>query len=545
MTQTSNAPHPLPCVVQLGFAGSRRLFEKPPADPKLRAELDLKVERHLMGCLAQLREKLDLHANHFLVGMSQIACGADMLFTRACLQAMPQPIPQRIVLPQHRAAYLSAAGSDGTLDFTEEEQAEAEALLKEQHIIQERVVSRSADRAAQFMETSVEILRVSDVIVCLLRHDSSTKPGGTNELLERAKKRGTPVLEICVGLQNGEPTFDERWHNLDAEHPFERPHLPPELAHESVRIAIEPLPTIAEFCEPLKKLVSTQAQGHQRLFRWAAGAIIVTHTLATICATVAVVYHKPGEHHEPFSLYHPGLIPPLLAVEVLLLLAGFWVHQHLHHSHAARLWAAARVVAELARSVRAIGPHHVYLAHLFRLPLPHRFRFLLRTLNVLHLRSTWPNRMADWKGTRDTYIHDRVDHQIAFYEKSLAKDERRSQWCQFFFTVYSLLAMAATVEKLAVSIWSPANEAWLAELGLLAIVLPVVAVGGLSWSAALDCEARVETFGETLRFLKRQRPLLEQAASVGEFDGLLLETETTLLGETANWFSRRSNTGVT
>ena len=96
------------------------MFEKPPADPKLRAELDSKVERHLMGCLAQLREKLDLHANHFLVGMSQIACGADMLFTRACLHAMPQPIPQRIVLPQHRAAYFSAVGSDRTLDFTEE-----------------------------------------------------------------------------------------------------------------------------------------------------------------------------------------------------------------------------------------------------------------------------------------------------------------------------------------------------------------------------------------------------------------------------------------
>lgn len=73
----------------------------------------------------------------------------------------------------------------------------------------------------------------------------------------------------------------------------------------------------------------------------------------------------------------------------------------------------------------------------------------------------------------------------------------------------------------------------------------MVAVGGLSWSAAIDCEARVETFGETLRFLRRQRPLLEQAASAGEFDGLLLETETTLLGETVNWFSRRSNTGVT
>lgn len=70
------------------------------------------------------------------------------------------------------------------------------------------------------------------------------------------------------------------------------------------------------------------------------------------------------------------------------------------------------------------------------------------------------------------------------------------------------------------------------------------AVGGLSWAAVLDSEARVETFGETLDFLKRQRPFLEQATSAAEFDRLLLETETILLGETTNWFSRRSNTGL-
>lgn len=54
----------------------------------------------------------------------------------------------------------------------------------------------------------------------------------------------------------------------------------------------------------------------------------------------------------------------------------------------------------------------------------------------------------------------------------------------------------------------------------------------------------METFGETLKYFNRQRPLLEQAAPAAEFDLLLLETKTTLLGETTNWFSRRSTTGV-
>ena len=83
-----------------------------------------------------------------------------------------------------------------------------------------------------------------------------------------------------------------------------------------------------------------------------------------------------------------------------------------------------------------------------------------------------------------------------------------------------------------------------ALMGTLAIVLPVIAVGGLSWAAALDRQARVETFGETLNFLLRQRPHLEQADTVEEFDYLLLDTETELLGEIANWYSRRSTAGV-
>jgi len=48
---------------------------------------------------------------------------------------------------------------------------------------------------------------------------------------------------------------------------------------------------------------------------------------------------------------------------------GLSAHQYLHRTHALERWAMFRLVAEVARSVTAIGPFHVYLEHLFTLPL--------------------------------------------------------------------------------------------------------------------------------------------------------------------------------
>jgi len=57
-------------------------------------------------------------------------------------------------------------------------------------------------------------------------------------------------------------------------------------------------------------------------------------------------------------------------------------------------------------------------------------------------------------------------------------------------------------------------------------------------------EARIETFGETVAFLERQRRVIATATSRDEYDRLVVETESVLLGETANWFSRRANTSL-
>ena len=114
----------IPLVVQVGFAGSRILFDAA-AHPGLDAlKFEREIEDHLAAVLEALPETLGLAKKHFLCGISQIAIGADTLFTRACARL---GISQRIFLSQHRDAYLAAKCENGTPDFTE---AQAAAMVR-------------------------------------------------------------------------------------------------------------------------------------------------------------------------------------------------------------------------------------------------------------------------------------------------------------------------------------------------------------------------------------------------------------------------------
>ena len=65
----------------------------------------------------------------------------------------------------------------------------------------------------------------------------------------------------------------------------------------------------------------------------------------------------------------------------------------------------------------------------------------------------------------------------------------------------------------------------------------------LSLAAAFDLEAREHTYHELHNFLAEQRERLVRCSKLS-LPRLVLETEMQLLAETANWFSRRSFTGV-
>jgi SMODS and SLOG-associating 2TM effector domain 1 len=560
MKHSSSKGPTLPSVVQLGFSGTRELFIGVTSDTPQARALSAEVAAWLERRIPQMRKELFLHDNQFFVGISQLACGADTIFSEVCRS---QQIPQRIFLPEYRERFLSAKEPNGPPDFTPRQQEETERLLSSQHIIQERVVDCSPDRSSRFEGTNIEMMRVSDVIICLIRADSTGRIGGTKQLMNRAIIRGIPVLELQVAENNGHAEMVvDRWHNVPDGPRSPIRNLPDDLAQLAFPPLISgknPIPQRDEYFNALEKLAAPQAEGKQRLFKLAAGLIISTHIIATVLALSALVMHAPqssaaSDHAVGQAIDHAGssglhwLIIGILVVEFLFLAAGFRAHQMLHHSQAVREWAVARVVRELVRSLRAVGTRHLYLEYLFRLPLPQAYRPLLRTLSVMHLHSTRSQREQPWQTQRDQYVRQRFDDpvngQLAFFERSLKRDERLLAKCQWIFTICSMIAMAATSCKIVLLWVHFDSDVGLALLGSLAVVLPVLAVGGLSWAAALDCEARVETFGETLQFIRRQRPFFEQAASGSEFDQLVIETETVLLGEITNWYSRRANKGV-
>ena len=542
MPTINDPPSLLPCAVQLGFAGSRRFYDLPQDDRRAPMSLYPQVQDYLGKRLGELPAELGLtQKNHFLCAISQVAAGADTLFTQAC-QSLN--LPQRIFLPQPRDAFLEAVGADGVADFSPAERATALALLASPHVIQEQVVSDSPDRRARFEDANREILRGSDVIVCLLRADAIGQPGGTADMLELARMRGTPVLEIRVAVRDGQPCFEERWHGREG---FQPPALPAAVARVPFPSSGTGLPDVARYCGAVQEHVSAQAQRHSEAFFRAAMVVIATHITATLLATLALAGHR-------IPFLQPA-VAWLLGFELVVLWLGFLRHRWLHHRHPSRIWAISRLLAEIHRSVRSLGNLRFDLGYLLRLNLPADLGPLLQTLNILHQRSTHQSAGEAWQTIRAQYLQSRLADpspkkgQIAYYRHHSGIAQRRLRAANRMFLCFSLAAIVATAVKLAVvldELHVPEQWEGLAAgtLGTLAIILPVLAVGILSWAAAKDYEARFQTYRQMHAFLNAQQGRFPQATSAREFEQLVEETETRLLGETADWYSRRSFAGV-
>ncbi|MGO9199275.1 MAG: hypothetical protein ACLQM8_01895 [Limisphaerales bacterium] len=546
---SSTVSRALPCVVQVGFAGSRQLFDLPAGSVGQRAEIDRQLEDHLVQTLASLSGSLGLQDHHFLCGISQIAIGADTIFTRACARLK---IPQRIFLPQPRDVYFAASSPRGQPDFSAADRLEAEKLLASEHIIQERVVSDAGSRAARFEDCNREILRVSDVLVCMLGADATSRRGGTEELFSLALSHGRKVLEVRVGLTEGRAKVVCEWHGPKG---FPVPALPKSI--ETLSLTPKPeqetgaaaLPSVAEFCAAVKEHTSAQAKRHHGLFSRAALVVIATHVLATLCATVALASHGSHDAKAESMIRAAWWICALLVLELILLVAGLKTHLWLHHAKSLKAWAVSRLLVEINRSVTALGDLHIYLAHQFASRVPADLHPLLRTINILHLRSTRPFASKPWESLRDAYLFNRLtdpdpaNGQIQYYAD---RSQAEAKWLRLANTLFfgcSSLAILSTGAKLAVVLgglrWAPESETVCAKvLGSLTIFLPTLAVGALSWAAAKEYKARVQSFEAMRDFLEMQRDRLQQASSDRQFRRLVEETESRLLGETVDWYFR-------
>ena len=538
-----------PIIVPLGFAGSRHLL---PAKADLtaaqRASFFSAVEAHLTEVIQHLPVQLGMSDQHVLCGISQIAIGADAIFTRVCANLN---VPQRIFLPQTRDVYLEALGPAGEADFSLEEIAATRELLASPHVIQERVVSDAPDRTVRFVDTNIEIIRESEVFVCLLRPNARRNAGGTAELLEKVQQRGQPVLEIRCAAVDGLPRFTQTRHNWpdtgrdrSAQTLWRLPTLPGELTTRGVAgraNAMRDLFTHARaHLDALAQSGGDQATLQRGVFRNAALCIIAAHLSATVCAVLSQ------------NLHHSVLLAVLLNIEALLLTAGLSIHIWLHRARAVKSWATFRLASELSVSALAMRNARVSLEHLFTLPFPASLLPLLRTIHVLHLVLSKENN-SPWEQRRAAYIEERLEGergQIGYYKRELIKAKRRLRIANWTFLTATSLALATTPLKMLLTqagfdVATRLNGAVGLGMSLVAVVFPMLAVAALSLAASFDLEARVHTYEDTLNDVERIKSVMLLADSDREFGRLALQAEREMLAETANWASRRSFTSVT
>jgi hypothetical protein len=523
----------LPLTVQLGFAGSRHLLEHLPPGPQSQDQLRAEFKAALLS----LPESLRLGSQFFFTAVSQMAVGADCLFTELMAEL---GWPQRVLLPQPREEFLGAVGSRGP-DFQPAQRAHAEALLDSPHIIEERVVSSAATRTERFEETNLRILEEADVLVCVHVEGAESRPGGTSDLLARARSRQQRVLLLTLRATPGEgPLLAHSWLGSAAlDHTLTLPHCLQENGH---RIQLQPaaLPKLEDYIDAVKQAGSQRAGRRRVGFQFAAAVVIGTHLVATLAALIAL---KLGSPHKP-------VIVGLLLAELALLAWGYMTHRRLHDEHATRDWAMARLCAEIARSVRSLRGMPVSLDHLRQLAVPVELHPLIKTLNVLHLRSNRIATAADLQGLRQRYLQERLQDPVSGQEPYYAHKKATARTtfgrAAKLFGWLSVLAFVATLSKLVVIVAAAGGgwAVWKEFAGPLAILFPVAAAGVMSMATAMDWDARAHTFDDMHRFVRRQAEHLATAASLRELTTLALETEARLLGETLSWFGRRAYVGV-
>jgi SMODS and SLOG-associating 2TM effector domain 3/SMODS and SLOG-associating 2TM effector domain 1 len=486
----AQSPH-LPQFHVVGFTGHRRLEDGP-------------------GVAAVIREviaALRREAPGEWIGLSSAAAGSDALFAR---EVLAQGCAWQVVLPLGLAEFKR--------DFDEDEWAEAEALLAAAE--QVRILNESGVREDAFLDAGMETVHDADIVLAVWDGEPARGKGGTADVIAYARDLGRPLIIIEAQTL---AVRRENW-SAFAAHDHDLAYfngLPP--APASAEGAANPFGAPDEILSFQRKVDHVASRGAPQ-FRRLIASTTVLHVAATLIAAAGLA----------FALESPVLPWMKLtclagALGVALLLRKQGAHHH---------WVRCRLAAEFCRSALATWglPRGALLFADLDLP---GLRLLARALQVLHRRAAGaePVSMDEFKRL---YLAHRVDDQLEYYERRLAKALPQLVWLRAGFWCSTLAAITCTAAYALHRIWSfagipPAAEAWFFHF--LPISLPVVAAAFISLISINDLHRRVARYREMQAILRAARKQIAYSRTWSSLERVVERTERALLQEVIEWHS--------
>ena len=482
----------LPLFRVVGFSGHRQV-----ADP-------IAAARAITTALGLLRQE----APGEWIGLSSVATGSDQLFVE---QVLNLGLSWHAILPLPRAEFEK--------DFAAADWAGVEQLLKlAGHLL---VINENGSREDAYLDCGMETVNGADVLIALWDGELARGKGGTADVVEYAKSIGKPMLILDASTLE---LRRENWSALDQADTglIELNRLPDVTSGPSEN----PFKAPASIYRFQLKCDAAASHGAPQ-FRRLIVSTVLLHVLATLIAATALAYALQNQILPWAKL---ACLAGALGVAIVLR----------RHAHSHSNWVRCRLAAEFCRSALATWglPQAAPLFQDLNLPV---IRGLTRSLHILHSRysAARPVSMVEFK---QVYVAQRVDNQLAYYQRQEARALPLFQRLRLGFWITTILALLCTLTyAVAHTLHIPTPE-WMqtSVFHFLPIALPVVAAAFISLISINDLQRRVSRYREMQLMLADSRKQVTFCQTWNSLERVVLRTEHALLQEVLEWHSLTS-----
>ncbi len=237
------------------------------------------------------------------------------------------------------------------------------------------------------------------------------------------------------------------------------------------------------------------------------------------------------------SDWSPAGISVIVATVTLGLVGLCWWLRWKQQQH---LWSRSRLVAEIARSRIATKDWDFDLTRdaLFSTP---SLQPLVSRISQEEVKEPVASDEESEKAKIERYVRDRIDDQLAFFEKASQKAATERQQLSKYVT----RALDAALVLAVLGLWLGFSGVaqWLLSvsggdlvLGFSGALFPMIVILMQSLSSYLELNRRTGRYAQQWEFLHTVRAQFHQSNSVADYRTLIWKTESALLSEVTEWF---------